>query len=324
MKSEERSVIVHPAFALEWRDISDFYGEFGPYNGRYVPRYPKDWIEQYLKHLNDLPTLKPVERNSFLEFKKGIRHLTTQGRDSWDDCSEWEANANAFKETKPGTLVIGNGSAPEPFIGWPKGVIEIRSSRRRTWEFHGNISNYLSYVKPLLENAPAAYLIDPYLDPLASATEYFLSSIFNQIKGSRCYKVHIITEQKACCAKKAKERKIQCLPEDEIASDLKRIYASRVGRERQLLVHLVGPGRQGDHLRMHERYFLTNFGAIRFGKGFAFSHRNPNTATIVDKEEHLSVKHQYIDGVTRHKEQLPRRANIPYPSSVSTLIVAGE
>jgi len=59
---------------------------------------------------------------------------------------------------------------------------------------------------------------------------------------------------------------------------------------------------------------------------FAFEHRGhpQETATVVGEDEHLSVKHKYIDGVTRHKERLQRRVNIPYPSSVSTLIVAGE
>ena len=44
-------VLVDPRFAIKWRDIDDFLGEFGPFNGRYVPRYPSDWGLQLKKYV---------------------------------------------------------------------------------------------------------------------------------------------------------------------------------------------------------------------------------------------------------------------------------
>jgi hypothetical protein len=326
MKDELRTVIVHPSFAIEWRDVDDFRGEFGPFNGRYVPRYPSAWVAECLSHLETLD-LKPLERTRLLEVAtKELRHCTSPGDVTWEDRKNWEENAQLLLKKHPQALVVGNALDPEPFSGWPQSVQEVRESRRRSWAYRGTVSEYLSACKPLLVNAPAAYMIDPYLDPLAPAVEDLLRSMFDTGKGSRCYQYHIVTRRQACGGKSDAADRLEWLTDQQILSKLQELYAAAVGKGRSLSVHLVHRGRSAPYnLRLHDRFFLSNFGAISFGRGFVLEKQElaQDTAHVVDRDLHQRLKHQYIDGVTRHRERLPPVAGIPYPTEVTTLAVYG-
>jgi hypothetical protein len=326
MKSERRQVVVHPAFAIEWRDVDDFCGEFGPYNGRYVPRYPPGWVAQCLRHLEELD-LPPIEKARLFETaKQGIPHCSTPGDMPWNENIEWEKNVCSLLRAQPQALIIGNGLDPEPFKGWASGVREIRSSRKRSWEFPGTLSNYLAEFRPLLLSAPAAYLIDPYLDPFSQEIENLLRSIFEAIKGSRCYQIHLVICKKRYEEKARVSSNKKPVTKEQFETELKRVYASCIGRSRSLYIHLVDKPRYGGKdLEMHDRFFLTKFGAIQFGRGFVFKEREhpQESASVVDKSMHISLKHKYIDGVTRCYDLLPRKQGVPYPSGVTSLYIKG-
>jgi hypothetical protein len=326
MMSDARAVIVHPAFALEWRDVSDFRGEFGPYNGRYVPRYPTTWTAECLKHLKELD-LKPMDRARLLEsVRRDLLHCTAPGEGLWDASATWEANVSRISKECPDALIVGNGLDPEPFSAWPESVSDVRDSRCRSWAYRGTVREYLQACKPLMVNAPAAYLIDPYLDPLAPSVEDLLRSMFEAIKGSRCYQIHLITRHQTCGGKKNEANHSSWMPLAKIESELNRLYASQVGKERSLIVHLVDkPRREEAELRLHDRFFLTNFGAISFGRGFVLEYQEhpQETAHIVDRSVHEKLKTEFIDGVARYRERLPLLSGIPRPSRVTTLIVSG-
>lgn len=324
MKSSARAVVVHPAFAIERRDLNDFLQEFGPYEGRYVPSYPSNWTAECVKHIEE-HDLKPVERKRWLETVLQLDHCTTFPVDRpWDKAADWEANASGYLKARPDALIIGNALDPEPFSAWPQSVEEVRESRCRSWPYRGAVGEYLEVCRPLLVKAPAAYFIDRFLDPLASPVENLLRSVFAAIKGSKCYQVHLITRHQACGGKGGDPK--TWLPKIEIESELNRLYASHVGKDRELLVHLVEEPRWGvEDLRLHDRFFLTKFGVIKFGKGFVLDDlKHPqNTAVVLDRNRHEGLKREYIDGVTRFGELIPRAAGIPRPSKVTTIAVRG-
>ena len=325
MTSSARAVVVHPAFAIEWRDVVDFLGEFGPYNGRYVPSYPSNWTAECVKHIEELD-LKPVERARLLEkVRQNIPHCIADSVNRpWDKAADWEANASGYLEARPDALIIGSALDPEPFSAWPQRVEEVRESRCTSWAYRGAVGEYLKACKPLLVNAPAAYFIDRFLDPLASPVENLLLSVLATIKGSKCHQVHLITRHQACGGKGNDPK--TWLPKIKIESELNRLYASRVGKDRELLVHLVEEPRRGvEDLLLHDRFFLTKFGAIKFGKGFVLDDlKHPqNTAVVLDRNRHEGLKREYIDGVARFRERLPKTPEIPRPSNVTTIAVRG-
>jgi len=316
-------VIVDPHFAIESRDVVDFLAEFGPFNGRYVPRFPADWSARLRQHVEELSTKDPVKRQSMLEkIRREALLCTVPVSWKWSTEDSWQVNIERSAAAE-NSLVIGHSLEPEPFAAWVDALDQIRETRRRTWPFYGSISEYVDACFPLLVNSPAVYLIDPYLDIFSEAGEMLLRSLFDKSRGSRCYSVEIITRRSACNSV-GRDKEALNLTDSEIIYSLEKIYKNILPKDRELRLHLVTEGGPADHfLRMHDRFFLTIHGAINFGKGFfvAKQFQPQMNAFILDKDHHNFLKQTYIDGVARHREQLPKAPKTAYPRAVNTFQV---
>jgi hypothetical protein len=319
-------VIVSPNFPLEWRDVDDFLGEFGPFNGRYVPRYPNDWVEKLRHHLADIESQKlPLVKRAalFERLRREIALCTTPVSWTWDESKTWGNNVAAVLDSIRDAKVVGDALDPSPFTNWANAAGDIKRSRLRSWGFQGLVSEYVHQCSPLLVNSPAAYLIDPYLDPFAEACENLLLYFFELVKGSKCYRVELITRQSACGGRERSDPKTW-MKESEIHDSLDRIYRQRIPKDRSLVVHLVQePPHKQEGLIMHDRFFLTMYGAINFGQGFMKVSQKQSTqnAFVVDRDHHAILKEVYINGVARFSENLPQKTNIPYPKYVSSFVV---
>lgn len=328
LMNDSTRVLVSPSFPIEWRDVDDFLGEFGPFNGRYVPRYPNDWIEKLRHHLSDIDSkhLPPRERAALFErLRRELMLCTTPVNWSWDPMKSWGQNIQDVLSAVPDPTVVGDALDPSPYKNWAHVSGDIKRSRKRTWNFHGLVSEYVNRCTPLLVNSPAAYLIDPYLDPFSDAFENLLLSFFELIKGSRCYRLELITRQSACGGRDHSDAKTW-MSEVEIKDSLNRIYRQRIPKDRALAIHLVQEAKlRQEGLTMHDRFFMTIHGAINFGQGFlVISQRQPmQNAFVVDKEHHALLKEVYINGVARYGEKLPKLANVAYPKGVTSVEIRG-
>lgn len=321
--NSSRKIIVDPQFAIETRDVVDFLGEFGPFNGRYIPRFPPDWTERVQDHVEELSIKDPVKRQGIFERLRREAFLCTVPVGwKWESGQPWRTNIEQAALSDEVPLVIGNALDPEPFRAWIDALEEIRDTRRRSWPFHGVIAEYVDACMPLLVNSPSAYLVDPYLDLFSELGEMLLRSLFEKTKGSRCYAIEVITRRSACRSNH-REKDAALIADAEIESVLQKIYKNILPKDRELKLHLVSEGKTGEHsLRLHDRFFLTKHGAINFGQGFLVL-KQPlpqQNAYVLDKEHHLVLKNTYIDGVARHGEQLPRIPKIAYPLAVNTFV----
>lgn len=328
LMSDFNRVVVSPSFPLEWRDVDDFLGEFGPFNGRYVPRYPNDWLEKLRHHLAEIDSqhLPPRERAALFErLRREILLCTTPVSWDWDDSKSWGRNVQDVLDLVRGVTVVGDALEPSPYKNWVDMAGDIKRSRFRTWNFHGLVSEYAIRCEPLLVNSPAAYMIDRYLDPFSDAFENLLLFFFDLIKGSRCYRLELITRQSACGRRDQSDPKTW-MRESEIKDSLQRIYGQRIPKDRTLAIHLVQEARFGQEgLTMHDRFFMTIHGAINFGQGFlVVSQKQPmQNAFVVDKDHHAILKDVYINGVARYSEKLPRLSTVAYPKGVTAIELKG-
>ncbi len=314
-------VLVDPLFALEARDIDDFLAEFGPFNGRYVPRYPSDWAARLRAHLEDLSVSNPVKRKAMVERLRCEANLCTVPVGwKWQSDRSWRWNVEQQSPAKENLLVVGDALDPEPFRSWSDAVDEIRGTRRRSWPFHGAVEEYLDACEPLLINSPTAYLIDPYLDVFSQVGEMLLGSVFAAVTGSRCYSIQIISRRSAC-GSRGRPEDAPPMSDEEIQSQLDMIYRDVLPKDREMQLHLVSEGRAGERwLRLHDRFFLTTHGAINFGQGF-FVLKQPlpqQNAYVLDRDHHMVLKRTYIDGVARWSERLPRVPGVAYPKDVNS------
>lgn len=324
IKSKQRKVIVDPSFALEWRDIDDFLNEFGPYNGRYIPSYPVDWSSRLKAHVEELDLLPRKKQEMVTKIWQLARLCTVPENWEWLHSKTWKQNLSDAHKLINQSIVVGDAFDPAPFESWQAAIDDIRSSRARSWIFKGSISNYIDLCRPLLLSSPAAYLIDPYLNPLSEDIEFLLRAFLEKIKGSRCYSIEIITrwpiEDPNTTILTSKYLSTQ-----DFDKKLRGIYQNVVPKKCTLKIHAVKEGKGDGHLRMHDRFFMTNFGAINFGHGFRIDGNSDSlqNAFVVDRDHHALLKKTYVEGVAYFRKNDSSTIVRPIPQDVLTFTVQG-
>jgi len=322
--SESSRVLVSPTFPLEWRDVEDFLGEFGPYNGRYVPRFPDKWVSKLKDHIQEIDAkhITPIQKHALFERLRRDFSLCTYGVDwRWQDSLTWAANVlNQTHLLGESSIVVGDAIDPTPFSCWGDVVGEIKQSRARTLSFGGRLSDYINLCKPLLLNSTGAYLVDPYLDPLSVESENLILSFFDLMKGSSCYRLDLMGRQSAYGGRDAKDSRSWMSIED-IYTNLTRVYKDKVPKDRSFNLHIIQePSFNQEGLRLHDRFFLTLNGAINFGQGFFVSGKKQtqHNAFVVDRDHHSGLKETFINGVSRFSEKLPKKKGVLYPVDVKS------
>jgi len=313
-----RPSAVSPQFFIESRDIDDFVSEFGPYSGRYVVRHPQGWMKAFLNHLKDL---SPIEQDRARAYAERIKHALIDTRFPYGEDKSWAENVQALQSKVNFEYIVGDALDPAPFKCWVEALPDIRKSRQGSFEIRGALSEYLEAFNPLLLISPAVYIVDAYFSPLNDDEEYILRAIFERIKGSRCFDVHIITRDVTSLSRDSE----RFMPRDELDDRFAKHYAQIIPKERNLFLHLVDDRKKDCiHLRLHNRFFLTRFGALDFGPGLKlFNDAVPQIqGYVVQEKTHNNHKATYIDGVARHAERLPRLSHIAYPRCVSTIKVS--
>lgn len=314
---------ISPNYSLELRDIQDFVAELGPFNGQYAARYPKNWFQEFQKHIEQL---SPVERQAAKVLFEKVSLSLVDTDLTYDTSLNWTSNILQSKANIKYQNIVGDALDPKPFKTWLEALPDIRESKIRTWKFNGSWIDYFSAIQPLLLRSPSAYIIDRYFDPCEPNAENILTSILDKIKGSRCFELHIISRSSRF-NNKFKSQNILKLNEfnsdsfNSACGKLDEIYKSRIPKGRTLIFHFVkedAPG--GRFLRMHNRYFLTKYGGIDFGQGFEIQTQPipQMDAYIVDKRHHENLCLTYIEGVARHAEKLYKHQAIAYPLNVLT------
>ena len=315
---------ISPHFAIGWRDIYDFLGEFGPYKGRYVARYPEAWMGDLRERIGEFAAEKlgPVGLQALKrKFEELDLCLVREKKWGWEDSKTWEGNARDAIASDAVSVIIGNALDPAPFGDWLSTLPRIRDTSRHSWLFRGRVSDYIDAIRPLLLNSPAAYFIDPYLDPLSDDCENLLLLIFDLIKGSKCYSIELMVRQCAFNKRDVLSPKTW-MPCTEIERRLREIYSEKIPASRSLIVHLVEGGTYGsDDMDNHDRFFLTRFGGINFGRGFMFSESKfrQRSAFVLDKDHHKAAWEIYSEGVARFHEAGPKKPTMPHPLSVETI-----
>ena len=292
---------VSPRFFFDTRDLGDLLGEFGPYNGRYISNYPESWIEKLRAHLKDveLSTIELLRANQLLtKYKDSI---LVDANYKYDETQSWTNNVKALQERKAFNDVIADVyESDETFKTWRDKLIDFRENRSRSTLLKGNIGENVAVIKPLLKKGPAAYIIDPYFRPTEIASIRFLEKLFEEISNSKCFKIILYIRKSLALIKNPDSsntnQSLWSLMEYE--QELTTYLGRFIPKGKSLLVKLVDErSRTDENLILHNRFFLTKFGAIDFGKGFdRFGYALAQIPVhIVDKQVHLQLVDWYID-----------------------------
>lgn len=325
MNKQPHPVFADPQFAIEHRDIVDFLTEFGPFNGRYVPRYPYDWPKRLREHVESFGLLMPVKRQAMLERIRREAVLCTEPvKWQWNEEKSWSENIKENARGNHNPIIVGSALDPTPFLSWGEVLDDIRNTRQRSWLFSGEIATYVKACLPLLVNSPSAYIVDPFLDPFSNRAENLVRSLFSKVKGISGYAIELITRVNSCSST-SKIWNSSPISLFDIEKSLDKIYKPFVPKGNSLKLHLVFEGREAGAFKLHDRFFITKYGALSFGQGFQSTtsdlNLNPVNAFVVDREHHALLIHTYINGVARYTETLPKRQGDVYPNGVNSFVI---
>jgi hypothetical protein len=299
---------VSPRFCATSRDLDDLLSEYGPYQGRYISNYPKSWKRELLEHLSDIKVIKLAAQKQLLNpyNENGIEPLLMDDSYPWQEGLTWTKNVEELQKNNKFNEVIGDVYDPAPFDIFENVIPRIKQNRKRSTTLHGRLGEYIHLIKPLLKKGPAAYLIDPYFQALSPSGESFISRIFENISKSNCFNVHIFTREVNALEKKSNRQKDK--PKDfysfkEYELLVKESLSKFNKGNKGFYLHLVDDKDKTPEL--HNRFFLTKYGGIDFGRGF--DHFDYETAQIsvyiVDREHHLNLVDWFINEKSKFKSE---------------------
>jgi hypothetical protein len=295
---------VSPRFFYDIRDLGDLLGEFGPYNGRYISNYPNNWVEKLRAHLKDIENdLSPMEQvraaQLLCRYKDSI---LVEANYSYNEDNSWTQNVKTLQERKTFYDVIADVyESDEDFKTWRDKAFDFRENRSRSALLTGSIGENVSVIRPLLKKGPAAYIIDPYFRPTEDTAIAFLSKLFEEISNSKCFKIVLYIRKSVALVKNpdAPKAQMSLWTPQEYEEELKTSLSRFIPSSKSLIVNLVDErSRNEENLILHNRFFLTKFGAIDFGKGFErFNYLLAQIPVhIVDKDVHLQLVDWYVNG----------------------------
>ena len=307
---------VSPQFYESYKDISDFLADFGPYNGRYVANYPVNWEKQFLDQLSDLSTMEQKKAKELLKRNKydGIQAALIDRNLKFDDSISWIKNVEILQTKKIfNDVVAGTYDENTNFKKWPEKLQYFRENRLRSAHLKGSASEYIAIIEPLLKKGPVAYFIDPHFRPNDDPSIDFIKRLFEKISNSSCYDIIFYIRKDKALAKVADGKDFYT--EVEYKDKLIEIFhgSQCIPKNMSLTINLVENFSENKvkedanlHNRLHNRFFLTLYGAIDFGMGF--KPQSYKTAQIpvylVDKRQHLELVNWYISEKFNFKSRL--------------------
>lgn len=292
---------VSPRFFDNFRDLSDLLAEFGPYNGRYVQNYPSDWekkLRDHLTHLSEFDQHKAKQILSRYNLN-GIKSiLINNNKLEYSPNISWTENVEALQKNKTFDDVIADlYDEGAIFQKWEDKVEEYRAKRERSTHLHGKPGEYIALIEPLLKKGPAAYFVDPFFRPTDEDNINLIERLFEKVANSDCYQLHFFIRKKHALDKNAHDSESKSKWDlDEYKKELECCLKRFVRSGKSLTINLFEDNK--NEFEAHNRFFITKFGALDFGKGFrGFNYSVAQIPVhIVDKGMHEDLIKWYISG----------------------------
>jgi hypothetical protein len=324
-----------PSFFEDISDVHDFLLSFGPAAGQYVFKVPNNWVKQFLEHLDYLQ-LPPVQKKQLIELTKEIKYslapLSAILAEDSEPCSiqHWNKVINLLNQKHRFQHIVGDAHDPSPFDSWKDSRFKIGLSRRTSFQIGGTLNDYYDEIEIPLYQAPAGYFVDPFFDLFSLDYEEFLRKLLEKAKGSPCYDFHVITSIMNPTFKnyqtKINDSTINKINDLTIDKDFQETYSKFIPKDRKLYLHIVdSPPHLPDMLDVHDRFFITRYAGISFGRGYHFRD-DPHDqiyCNALNKLTHETLVDRYINGVVNFNTNRSKYLKGPRPRAVNTFVVRG-
>jgi hypothetical protein len=285
--------LICPTFFSDARDIEDLVYEFGPHEGRYVYKYPRNW-STLLK--DKVQSLSPLDKKRAIQLiTSRLKQTLISVNEPYAEGKPWIENARHSKMASA-SIRVGDAESPGDFNIWRDALGHIRATRRRGFKIRHSGQAYIETIFPLLQISPACVLVDRYLDLLSEPFQNFFKAFIDALKGGPCLKIAIVTTYAKLTSDATDAKR------HEIEQRLRSIYSEQLPADRELLIFFTSKAfLQESLVNPHPRYFLTNHGAIKFDQGFMLDPTSPleMDVLVVDEHLHADLIERYIKRVVR-------------------------
>lgn len=276
-------------FAIEptsFEDIRDYkyvLGKFGFNEGRFIAAIPRKWLRDVYIQIEKMPDgINKQRAKRLVEITKergGIFYPSLE----YDQTKPWLSNVKFIEDKFYGILVSSSCNVENP-------TEKLRTIEDADDSFFGssrdvrmiaNVESYTEIAKKLLSISTSIVLIDPYFnfarpDNIKILEEYIRVGLSNHCKNFVIYSN----------AEKSKPKGINQLLKD---------FWNKFKND-TLKLKLVFLKEGNSKNAMHARYLLSEYGAIRFDKGFNISADLNIDVSPVDLRLHQDLRTEFLDG----------------------------
>jgi hypothetical protein len=278
-------IAVEPEAFKDASEFLGFIGHFGFHQGRFVGVYPKKWVQQVIKNLDDKMT--DHERTLVVEQLKKeklepYRTLAIEA-DFKPAPVTWIENAAQRKQEGIfSDVIVARGDSTE-FTSLPL-LPGYFDKFPRDMEVLSSPDSYAEAARILLTTASEIALFDPYLSKGRDTWKTVLNKFANVASAGICEEFKIFTF------------------DDKYSPDKLYRWATQFYQDVRKYVkvtHYVLRDKGNIEADDHSRYLISMKGALSFDKGFASDYPAPRKrrVSVVDRVLHEKLRMQYLEDI---------------------------
>ena len=260
----KRTSLISPKFCKDFEELKQLKREFGPFKARFIYHVPNNWSKVLADWTDDF--IEPVKKASAFELIRQIKDggyliPDPSGQITWDQALE-------RIQTQPDAFEFGVGDfvQPEPLKEWEAVYDKIADTEKTGFLIKGSAKEILFFAEPLIKTAKFIYLIDPYFNPFDDPNHReLLEGIARHTRATKCKTLGIISYNK--------DHQLPQPLEDKIRDSLMSLIRPGMA----VHWHIIRPSYE---LELHDRYLLTDKGAIGLGKGASRARKDKATLKL--------------------------------------------
>lgn len=261
-------------------DVRLLLDKFGPATGRYLATYPRRWEDHVADHIRGWNDVERQAAMTRMRRAREARALVRVSNVAYDDRVTWLENAEKVQAVAApfaGVVVSRSSAGKYPAID----ELELPPTAAR--RVLANAAEYERAARVLLSESPELHFIDPYLDPCDAARRIVLEHMLATAAKGKCEGAYLWVRA---------DRLKASVPES--LNTLRRL-ALQVGFRGSIGLRVFTDA--GADVKVHDRYLLTLYGAIRFEHGFQQLHGR-RTASVAPESEasHIELMRTFMEG----------------------------
>lgn len=280
-----------PMLLSSWDRTRFFLDSFGPWKGRFLAEYPRDWRRRVYTALS-WPDVEKKRIEVRLE-KLDPRVYSTRDGAKYDDQQPWVVNAASEHRRDPFRAVITSNPSPDKFI---LNGTEL-DERNDLWRVEtGRMVSrdpdlFVAALKVLLRLSKNVMIIDPYFRSDVDDKRRPIVALIEQLPSSVKVAIHFAEG-------KATYDFFMKMAERDLPKHLP------TGRE----VSLYCWRERENGARLHNRYLLTEIGGVQFGDSIEKGEDGQeDRLSILDESSRSSLWSQFLGATPSFDSAGPAR-----------------